>query len=250
MPLVLRQTATAVAPRITASFLGSGGVEPYLYSVQPGGAGGSINASSGVYTAPTTAPTDPSLIFDTIEVEDYDGVTATAQIMVGSPLLLFCEIIQRELGLENGRVYLWDQKIMQPTDSGLYVAVSMPHCKPFGNVNRSTSSSDEGPLESQQYISMLAVLDIDIISRSTLALTRKEEVLLALNSDYARRQGDANSFSIGRLPAGAHFLNLSNVDGAAIPYRYRISVNMQYAYFKTAETSYFNDFEVSEEIDP
>lgn len=250
MPLVLRQTATAVGPRITASFLASGGTEPYLYSVEPGGAGGSINPSTGVYTAPSSVPSDPSNLYDTIQAEDYDGETVTAQILVGSPLLLFCEILQRELGLANGRVYLWDQKIMQPTDSDLYIAVSVPHCRPFGNVNRSTSSSDEGPLSSEQYISMLAVLDIDILSRSTQALTRKEEVLLALNSDYARRQGDANSFSVGKLPAGGQFLNLSSVDGAAIPYRYRISVNMQYAYFKTAETSYFNDFEVSEDIDP
>lgn len=237
MTLSLTQSATAVGSRTPASFLALGGAEPYVYSVLPGGAGGTINASTGAYVGPTTLLSSPQRAYDTIQVEDDDGDTATSQILVGNQIVLFCDIIQKEMGLANGRVYEWDQKIMQPTDSGLYIAVSVPICKPFGSDN---SIIDGVQVQS---VNMQATVDIDIISRGPEARDRKEEVILALNSVYAEQQQEANSFYIAKLPAGSRFVNLSNVDGAAIPYRYRISINMQYMVKKTQAAPYFDTFE-------
>lgn len=249
MALAISQSATAVAPYSPATFAGSGGVEPYVYSVVAGGAGGSINSSTGVYTAPSSASSDLSQAYDTIRVTDSASATADATILVGLPILLLCEILQRELSLASGRVYLWDQKINQPSDNGLYIAVSIPSCKPFGNVNR-TGSTDDG-MEEDQSINMLARVDIDIISRGPSARDRKEEVLLALNSTYALQQQEANSFSFGKLSPNGGFLNLSQLDGAAIPYRYKITVNMQYAFEKAKAIDYFDSFEdVSVLTDP
>jgi hypothetical protein len=238
--LTLTQSFTAVAPNITSSFLGVGGTEPYLYEVLAGGAGGTINATTGTYTAPAVASSDPSHIYDTVQVTDYVGATATAQILVGTPLLLLCEIIQNQLGLANGRVYLWDQKIQQPQDSGLYVAVSVPSCKPFANVNEFQSLL--GGAESNQYVSMQATVDLDIISRGPEARDRKEEVVMALGSLYAQQQQEANSFFIGKLPPDGRFLNLSTIDGAAIPYRYKISFYMQYVFTKGSAAPYIDTF--------
>lgn len=243
MAISLTQSITAVAPRVPASFLAVGGAEPYMYSVSAGGAGGTINASTGVYTAPVSMSAEPQKLYDTIRVVDASNATTTARILVGTPLFLFCDIIQRELELADGRVYVWDQKIMQPTDSGLYVAVSMPSCKPFANVNRYSGTVSESV--ANQYVSMLATVDIDIISRGVAARDRKEEVILALNSTYAQQQQEINSFYIGKLPAGSRFINLSDIDGAAIPYRYRVSVNLQYAVSKAKPIDYFDDFEDS-----
>ena len=114
MSLALAQSKTALAINLTASFLASGGSSPYAYSVLPGGAGGAIDSSTGLYTAPAVVPSDPSLLYDTIQVTDSLAATASAQILVGTPLLLFCEILQRQLGLANGRVFIWDQKIFNP----------------------------------------------------------------------------------------------------------------------------------------
>ncbi len=241
MTLVLTQSIYAIGIGRTASFQGVGGTEPYTYSVVPGGAGGTIDASTGVYVAPATMPADPALSSDTVQVDDSAAASATATIAIATPLLLFCDIIQREMGLANGRVYLWDQKIMQPTDSGLYIAVSVPSCRAFGNVNRPVSS-DAG-LVSQQFVAMQALVDVDIISRGPSARDRKEEVVLALGSDYSEQQQEANSFYIARLPAGSRFLNLSNVDGAAIPYRFRISTQIQYFVAKTSSVKYYDTFQ-------
>jgi hypothetical protein len=240
--LALTRSLSAVAVNLTSSFLGAGGTPPYSYLVLPGGAGGVINSSTGLYTAPAVVSSNPNHLYDTIQVTDSLSATATAQILVGTPLLLFCDIIQSEMALAIGRVYLWDQKIMQPTDSGLYVAVSVPSCKPFANTLQSDGSGSG--LNSVQAVNMLATVDIDIISRGPDARDRKEEVILALNSVYCQAQQEANSFLIGKLPAGSTFLNLSQVDGAAIPYRYKISVNMQYAVINTKGVPYYDRFGV------
>lgn len=240
MSLGLTQTKTALASGLTASFLAVGGVSTYVYSVLAGGAGGSINSSSGVYTAPATASSNPKKAYDTIKVTDASGAVATSKILVGSPLLLFCEIIQKEMNLIPGRVYLWDQKIFQPTDSGLYIAVSELSCKPFSNVTRTNPNS--GDIVTQS-VNMMTTLDIDAISRGPEARDRKEEIILALGSIYAEQQQEGNSFFIGKLPPGAKFTNLSMIDGAAIPYRYKISINIQYTVTKSKAVDYFDSFD-------
>ena len=151
----------------------------------------------------------PQTLYDTIIATDTTGAFATSQLLVGNPLLLFCDIIQNQMGLANGRVYLWDQKIMQPTDSGLYVAVSTPSIKAFGN-NLYADGSGSG-LNADQSVNVMATMDIDIISRSSIARDQKKMVLLALYSIYSQQQQEYNSFSIGRLPVGGRFLNSSMV---------------------------------------
>lgn len=242
--LALTQSKTALSVNLQASFLAIGGTPPYTYSVRANGAGGIINSSTGLYTAPNIinggSYGPPKQIYDTIQVKDNIGAIASSQILVGSSLLLFCDIIQNQLGLANGRVYLWDQKIMEPTDSGLYVPVAVLSCKPFASVNSSDGSGSA--FNSTQYVSMYAQLQVDVISRDTEARDRKEEIILALNSNYARSQQEGNSFYIGQLPPGAQFVNLSSADGAAIPYRFNISVAMQYFMTKTQAVPYFSTF--------
>lgn len=243
MSLSLSASYTAIGAGLQSSFLGAGGTEPYTYSVLPGGAGGSIENGStepGLYTAPSILSSDASKSYDTVQVMDSLGATATLQILVGTPLLLFCDILQRELGLANGRVYLWDQKIMQPTDSGLYIAVGIMSSRTFGNANHPDGSGVG--LNAIQSVNVMDLMSIDIISRGPEARDRKTEVILALNSDYAQSQQELNSFRIGQLPAGGQFINLSEIDGAAIPYRFRISANLQYFVRKVKAVPYIDDF--------
>lgn len=241
MALELRATNTALGPGLTSSFLGVGGTAPYTYAVLAGGAGGSVNSSTGVYTAPSALDPDPKKAYDTIQVTDAAAQTVTKRILVGNVLLLFCEILQRELGLADGRVYLWDQKIMQPTDSDLYIAVGVVNAKPFANTNKFTSV-DSDNANSVQSVNMMSVLSIDLISRGPAARDRQAEVLMALNSNYAEYQQALNSFFVGKLPAGSQFVNISEIDGAAIPYRFRISINVQYFVKKSSPVEFFDQF--------
>lgn len=237
MVLTLTQSVTALAPKAPGSFLAVGGTEPYTYSVVAGGAGGTIVSNTGMYTAPNTFSSEAGRRYDTILVTDDDGATATAQVLIGPPLLLFCEIIQRYMGLANGRVYIWDQKINQPKDNDIYIAVAVSSCHSFGASKRFNTTTNK----SEQFVSMRADLDVNIISRGPGARDRKEEIILAVNSDYSVRQQDINSFWISKRDNN-RFINLSNPDGAAIPYRFMIGMRLLYSFAKDENTEYFDDF--------
>lgn len=240
MSLTLACSISAMAPGLSTSFQASGGVEPYIYTVQSAGAGGVINSSTGIYTAPPAMNSNPKRTTDVIRATDDMGNFTTLPILITNPLGLFCDVIQKEMELDAGRVYLWDQKLNQPNDSGLYIAVGVISCKPFANTISYDGSG--GGLDAIQSVNMLATLSIDAISRGPEARDRKEEIILALNSVYAQSQQELNSFYIGKLPPGGQFVNLSQVDGAAIPYRFNISINMQYFVSKLKPATYFDDF--------
>lgn len=239
MTLSLISNVSAMGPGLTTYFLASGGTAPYVYSVVAGGASGTINSSTGQYSSPVTVPASPQNAYDTIQVIDSLSATATLKILIGTPLILFCDILQNQLGLDNNHIYLWDQKIQQPKDYSLYIAVGVQNSKPFGNTNYWNGENQT----SVQSINMLDTLSLDLISRGPAARDLKGNVLMALNSTYAEQQQEFNSFFIGKLPAGAQFINLSEIDGAAIPYRFRISINLQYFVTLASSVPYYSNFQ-------
>ena len=232
--LALNQTKTALAPGCIAYFLGNGGTAPYVYSVLAGGAGGSINSSTGVYTAPSTPPSDPTIV-DTVRVTDHVGAIKESTIVVGYAIILLREIIKKYMGItDDNRLFFWNQKQWQPTDSNMYIFISVPGYKVIGNnlIPGANGTSAEN------YVTMAAMVDINIVSRGPDALLRNHEVIMALNSTYSQSQQVANSFLIGRIPTA--FTDLSGgPDGAAIPYRFHATVNVTFGVSKTEDVEYF-----------
>lgn len=229
--MIVLQGATALGKGLETSFLASGGVEPYTYEVVAGGAGGTID-SDGYYTAPQNYGVD------IIRVTDSDTVPVVIEKKIGimGYLELICNIIQQEMGLDDNQVYIYNQKFTIPKDSKLYIAVGILSSKPFGNTNRKMSEGSD--LLEDQSINVMNTVSIDIMSRGPDALYRKEEVIMALNSMYAQNQQTANSFHVAKIPVG--FTNLSDEDGAAIPFRFNISVNVQYAIKKNKAVRYYD----------
>jgi hypothetical protein len=240
MVLSLIQTYTACGAGLNVSFSGFGGTAPYSYSVVASvtAAGGTIDAVTGIYTAPFTLPPSVNNAYDVIQVTDATAATTTSQILIGSSLILFCDILQTQLGLANDHIYLWDQKLIEPKDYSLYIAVSVLNSKPFGNTNKFNGTT----LQNVQSINMQDILQIDAISRGPAARDNKANILMALNSQYAEQQQEFNSFYIGKLPYGGNFNNLSSVDGAAIPYRFQIQVTLQYFVTLIQSNNYYDTF--------
>lgn len=239
MSLALLQNATATSPGNTVPFSGIGGVPPYVYSVVPGGAGGSINSSTGLYTAPVV-PTTPA--GDTVKVVDAASAVATSQIAVGGVLQLVCDVIRNGLGLAPEQAYIYEQKILIPNDSRLYVAVGFLTCKPFSNIRPWTSGG--GGVVANQSTNFSSALSVDIFSRGPAARDQKELVLLALNSVYAEQQQEANSFRI--FPITNAFVNLTEQEGSAILYRFNLTVTVQYCVLNNQNVPYFDSFQVPE----
>ncbi len=242
--MMLYQTATALSPRMTASFQAAGGTPPYSYSViSDNSAGGSIDVVSGKYTAPAVFNPDPRNAFDTIQAEDSLGDTVTAQILIGPPLILILEIIQKEMGLSSDHVYLWGQKKELPKATGPNIVLSVVSTKYFGNSSRDILTADDSLNE--HYVSAAMTVGIDIFSVDTSALWRKDEIPLALGSAYSEYQQNANGFQISRIPSSPSVF-LMNIDGTHIPYRFHFDFVLQYAYAKTSTIDYFDTFEASE----
>lgn len=230
MSLTILGNSNYLGYSISSPFLATGGTSPYTYSIAPDGVGGTISPS-GLYTAPNKVGTDKIIVTDSL------GQKAVKIVNVGSILHLICDVIQNEMSLEDGRVYIFDQKKFMPTDEGVFVAVSMLSCKPFANNIEYDFTLDQ----QVQSSNFFASLQLDIISKSTEALLRKEELLMAMKSTYAEQQQELNSFHIGVI--STNFVNLSQIDGTAIPYRFSITVNVQYQVKKIGSVPYFDSFE-------
>lgn len=232
MSIALLQNVVATGLNTFAPFQAIGGTSPYVYSVVAGGVGGTINSSTGLYSAPGVTGQDTILVTDAV------SNTAQASITVLTPLELVCDIIQNQMGLASDQVYLWDQKIIIPKDSRLYVVVGVISCKPFGNtISLNTAGSGVVGIQS---VNMQATLSIDIFSRGPQARDRKEEILMAVESQYSENQQTANSFRV--YPISTGFANLSDLDGSAIPYRFNISANIQYFTSKSMQVPYYDTF--------
>ncbi len=304
--IAVTPNAPVIQPTFTQQFSASGGVEPYTWSVAPGGLGGTID-SNGLYTSPDDSGIDTIIATDfngdegdtfiavepllgllpaltmigrntitplaatggvppyayaktsgpgyidrdtglfhsedatgaaLITVTDSLGATATARVRVGNVYQIICEIIQREMGLDESRVWLWDQKINEPTDADIFIVLRAGPGKCFGN---NTNQEPDGTgLNESQSVNMHATLQIDIKSRSIEALERREEVLMALKSTYSVQQQSLNSFGV--FPTSPRILDLSELDGSAIPYRFSFSVALQYMVSKVKAIDYYDTF--------
>ena len=176
---------------------------------------------------------------DTIKITDSLGAIATLDVSVLRPLELFCDIIKNYMKLADDQVYLYNEKIAPITDSRMYIAVGINQDKYFGSSTKYVDGA--GGMNEEQSINVMSNLSIDIVSRSDEARYRRSEIVLALSSKYSQNQQELNSFYIGVIPSG--FNNLSHLEGAAIPFRFNITVNIQYFETKISPTAFFDVFQ-------
>lgn len=153
-------------------------------------------------------------------------------------LKLICQIIEHELNIP-GQVWIYNNKINIPSDNKLYVIVSFLNEKIIGN-NVSYETNENGTLNEISKVNSLSSITIDILSRSTLARDKKSEILMALYSTYSQQIQSLNGFQIARN--GFNITNVSEAEGAAIPYRYNLTFNVTYATSKTKAVDYYDEF--------
>jgi hypothetical protein len=255
--LTIQGTKTALGPGLTASFGAQGGTPPYSYSLAPfvqgkQGAGGSIDSASGLYTAPSEVNKDPRNFYDTVIATDSSSPVLTAQttILVGRPWNLLCEIFQKELGLPTNRVWTWNQKQDMPQDGKMFIILERPRSKPIGSgvmpVGTPVGPGGPGYNSTKIWSMVSATLDIHLYSRSNEADDRQAEVFAALTGPYCRSQQEANGFYLASVPQNS--VDISGVDGTAIPYHFVISVIMMYKFEKVIAPPYFDDVPKPAEI--
>ena len=155
------------------------------------------------------------------------------------PIEAIADIIQTMLLLDSGRVMMSNQKFNISTAVGLYVVVSYVSGKAIGNNVYPTPVV--GGMSSTSQVAMMELIQIDLFSVDTTARDRKEEIIMALNSNYAQEICDANNISIARIPS--QFNDISGVENTAMLTRYVMTIPVFCLYTTVQnEVSYYSDF--------
>lgn len=216
------------------------GYSIYNVSLKNGGIGGRLNRnqyivgfqSIGEYTAP------PIIGSETIIATDALGDTAELEINTLTAIGLLADVIKREMNLEDDQVFIYNQEFIIPPDDRLYISVRTASVKPFANNNEYVVNGND--LDSVQFSNFSSLVDINVMSKSEEALTRKEEVILALNSDYSFEQQDTNLIYIPKIPT--QFVDIPDIEGGSRLFRFVITVNIHYSERKTSSTKCFDNF--------
>ena len=133
---------------------------------------------------------------------------------------IIVDIIEKKMAMKSGTVWIGNQNRKIPLDTGLYIVVTMANsyvvsaAKPY-LIEKSgkTYEINEGQ-EAEQ-------IQIDILSRSDSSITRKKEIIMALNSIYSKQKQEEYVFKICRLPNS--FINTSYAEGGSQLNRFTVT---------------------------
>lgn len=128
---------------------------------------------------------------------------------------IIIEILVSEMGMSDQRVYIKDQNRVIPPDDEMSISVGMVDAKAMSTKTRLVESGVDPDIvvSEENYVRMRENIQIDVFSRNTDAITKRWEVIAALNSIKAQQAQEENLFRIFNLPNS--FLNTSSVEGGS-----------------------------------
>ena len=157
---------------------------------------------------------------------------------MSEPIKYVCDILQKQLDLADGQVWIYNEKVNIPNDFNMYIVVDYQGQRIIGNVRREEPTLN-GLIERQALHSM-AILRMDLFSRGKLARINKDLVIMALNSTYSQQVQEAHGFQIARN--SFQVTNTSEVEGTSELNRYSISFNVTYVTETSKSISYYDTF--------
>ena len=149
------------------------------------------------------------------------------------------QILIHELPIDSERVNLYNQKFVIPTDEAWYIVIERGPSKMISSRN---TLVDLGAGQGLQEVMDLNTQDqytIGVFSRNLDALNRKEEIIMALGSVYAQQIQEKYSFRIFKNPS---LTDLSELEGAALLYRFDISVIVHSWRQKVKDADFYDAF--------
>jgi hypothetical protein len=150
------------------------------------------------------------------------------------PIKIIADIIKHELLLLDDEIYIYNQDFKVPNKQGLFVVIIAEDSNAY-----SANSRVEGSQETTAVLTHESY-DINIMSKNNEARLRKDEVYMALVSQYAQQQQDLYQFRIAQIPNNV--MNLSEIEGAGMLNRFMINVSVMAWIKRTKEIDYFDKF--------
>ena len=131
--------------------------------------------------------------------------------------LILANTIRDYMGLDDTRVWLYNQNIDLPKDDAIFVIVATESRRIVSQVHRFDPDTDEQVQSSTMY----TTLNVEITSRDESAKLRNYEVALSIESVIGQRYQEDNQI---RMFRNGQILDLSAVDGASALHRYQIPI--------------------------
>ena len=154
------------------------------------------------------------------------------------PVKILADIIKNVMGLNDQQIFIYNQDFKIPDSSGLFVVIQYNSSTPYSSVNEFIPTVEGGDeiLTTQTR----EEYTVNVMSKDDTARTRKEEVILGLNSNYSRNQQELHQFKIGRITGS--FTNVSEVEGAGTINRFALPISLLAHYSKTISTDFYDTF--------
>lgn len=156
---------------------------------------------------------------------------------------IIVNIINEELGMPTGSVWLRDQNKVIPNDNGLYIIAGIVSAITVANV---TEMQQIDNVQTQvSTVQQQENVQVDVLSNSTAAMTRAWEVIAAMQSFYSQQQQELNNFKIFRIPR--NFVDTSDTEGGSTLKKYSITIPCLVWYRKSKAMpivlgDYYDDF--------
>jgi len=144
-------------------------------------------------------------------------------------------ILINQMGLEGDRVNIYDEKWKIPAYEDLFITLEYRNARCIANRNTFISTGGD-PIEEQD-VNMLENITVGVFSRDRSAMQRKEEVLMAIMSQYAQFIQESYAFKIARVGS---IDDLSSLEGAAMLKRYDINLTIFAWYQKIITAKYIS----------
>jgi hypothetical protein len=147
-------------------------------------------------------------------------------------------LIKGYMGLTDNQIWLKNEKAPKPIDRTLFVELGFMSLKPIGSsiVNDTTTVGTTVIYRESLKTNMQAIVEINIAGRTFDVINRKEEIIGALRSSNSREMQCSKGCFIGSHPLT--MIDISELDGVEIPYRYNMTYAVQYLVTTTHTTTY------------
>lgn len=157
------------------------------------------------------------------------------------PIKIIGDILKNCMALTDDQIWIYNQDFKIPETSGLFILLQYNNSDNYSSTNEFLPAP-EGTDTAQESTSILTREDytINVISKNDDARSRKEEVIMSLNSNYSQDLQGLYQFQIAKVSNS--FVNVSELEGAGMLNRFAINVSLLAHYNKTIDTAFYDDF--------
>lgn len=152
------------------------------------------------------------------------------------PIKVLGDILQHELVLKNGTIMLTNEKWTIPKTQGLYVALGYASSRVICSKSELKTETNE----EVQTVTMLHMIQIDMMSFNGEARARKEEIPMALGSFYAEALMEQYQLQLARQPSP--LIDASSLEETKRLNRFTTTIQVTAQHKKVKDASYYDQF--------